>query len=141
QVHRGIELLRAALPAALGAGAALAATPGRGLGAVRAEVLARCGAHAGGAAAGITVLSTLALMHWKWLVPAAALVAAAFPFSALLGDSPSADVAGTPPPGATLVARDAPGETEASSTGADAVAGRRPIAAAPRVAAPPPTAA
>lgn len=141
QVHRGIELLRAALPAALGAGAALAATPGRGLGAVRAEVLARCGAHAGGAAAGITVLSTLALMHWKWLVPAAALVAAAFSFSALLGDSPSADVAGTPPPGATLVARDAPGETEASSTGADAVAGRRPIAAAPRVAAPPPTAA
>src|SRR5690606_40978295 len=69
-------------------------------------ILARCGAHAGGAAAGITVLSTLALMHWKWLVPAAALVAAAFSFSALLGDSPSADVAGTPPPGATLVARE-----------------------------------
>lgn len=78
QVHRGLELLRAALPAALGAGAAFAAGPARGLAAMREAVVARCGEQVG--SLGVTALSlgTLIMMKLKVTAGVVAFVVATF---------------------------------------------------------------
>ncbi len=80
QIHRGLALLRAALPAAVGgrvvlAGAVDAGPPARGLDAVRAAVLVRCGEQVGGTvAAGAFSLGVLTAMNLK-LISAVVLAA------------------------------------------------------------------
>jgi RNA polymerase sigma-70 factor (ECF subfamily) len=77
QVHRGLELLRGALPAAVGARAALAAGPARGITAVRDAVLTQ-GTQTGVLAAATTSMGVLTIMNWKLLGAASAVAVAAF---------------------------------------------------------------
>jgi RNA polymerase sigma-70 factor (ECF subfamily) len=72
QIHRGLDLLRAALPAARAASEVAATPPRRGLGAVRAAVL---GLPLGAAPAVAPAFGLFAMVNWKWLGTAAALVA------------------------------------------------------------------
>lgn len=73
QVARGLDLLRRALPASLAGGAAVTVAAGRGLAAVRSEVLAHCGGTATGFVSAVT-LGGLLVLQQKVLAAFAALV-------------------------------------------------------------------
>ncbi|MEZ5963808.1 MAG: sigma-70 family RNA polymerase sigma factor [Planctomycetota bacterium] len=97
QVSRGLDLLRAALPAARGAAVALGAAPGRGLAAVRAAVLARCPLAPAGAGALSHGVSFVASS--KFSLAAAAVVVASLSGWYLLeqhGDPRAVVAAGVP---------------------------------------------
>jgi len=63
QVTRGLELLRRTLPASLAGGVAVTVAAGRGLAAVRSEVLARCGGTATGFVSAVTLGGLFVLQH------------------------------------------------------------------------------
>lgn len=110
QIHRGLSLLRAALPAAVGARAVLAG-PGvagpaaRGLDAVRAAVLVRCGEQVGGTvAAGAFSLGVLTAMNLKLLSAAViAAVLAVFAYQGFDGASVTPETAPVEVPSVVVV--------------------------------------
>lgn len=99
QVSRGLDRLRASLPAALSAGVGGTAIPGRGLAAVREAVLSRCRTPPPTVTATAAVAS-VTVMNWKLLTVTAALVAAFSGYYVVDGrrrDELGAPAIGTPP--------------------------------------------
>ena len=97
QIARGLDLLRRKLPAGI-ASAATLITGGRGLAAVRAEILARCPVHAGATAGAASLSLGVLLMSKKIALPLAlvALAAGGTWYSGLVAGASSPSL----PPGA-----------------------------------------
>lgn len=122
QVTRGLDLLRRALPAGLAGGAALAVGTGRGLAAVRQELLARCPGTTTGFFA-LLGLGGLVVLHHKL---AAALGVAVLAVAAFWWvERAPTPIAATPPGGVEGVQR-AQGQT--ASVAPDAGAERAAVA-------------
>jgi len=143
QVARGLDLLRAALPAILGAGSAIAAGPARGLSAVREAVLG-C-EPAGTSVATFTTLGVLTMTQWKFLAGAAALAAAGWSIwytTDIRGEAqvprdstvpPATLAAGPPKPKPEdVAARAAPGRVAAAAPGRESVSPWRELRVAVR---------
>lgn len=101
RLHRGLKLLRDALPGGLALGAVVQATAGRGLSAVRARVLAeaalKVGAPLGTALVTGVGVGALTLSKLAWLTPVAALLAGGFWWLGWGGElKPPAAVSPTP---------------------------------------------
>ncbi len=90
QITRGIDLLRRALPVSLAGGAAITVASGRGIAAVRTEVLAACGGTATGFLSAVT-LGGLIVLHHKVVAALAAVVLVALGWSLYPPEPPPVD--------------------------------------------------